>query len=38
MDRDQILTALTALAQRLYDRGIQGEMYLVGGAAIALAS
>jgi len=37
MDRDQILAALTALAQRLHERGIQGEMYLVGGAAIALA-
>jgi hypothetical protein len=37
MDRDQILEALITLAQRLHERGIQGEMYLVGGAAIALA-
>ncbi len=37
MDRDQSLAALSVLAQRLHDRGIQGEMYLVGGAAIALA-
>jgi len=37
MDRDQILEALSTLAQRLHEREIQGEMYLVGGAAIALA-
>ena len=37
MNRDQILEALSTLAQRLHERGIQGEMYLVGGAAIALA-
>ncbi len=37
MDREQILTALKALAGLLDERGIEGEMYLVGGAAIALA-
>jgi len=37
MDRDQILEALISLAKRLHEREIQGEMYLVGGAAIALA-
>ncbi len=37
MNRDQILEALSTLAQRLHEREIQGEMYLVGGAAIALA-
>lgn len=37
MDRSQILAALTALAERLNEVGVQGEMYVVGGAAIALA-
>lgn len=37
MDRAEILTALQALAQRLHDRGLTGEMYVVGGAAMALA-
>ena len=37
MDREQILAALEALAALLDERGIEGEMYLVGGAAIALA-
>ncbi|MGH9157595.1 MAG: DUF6036 family nucleotidyltransferase [Acidimicrobiales bacterium] len=37
MDRDQILAALTALAGRLNRAGLVGEMYVVGGAAIALA-
>ena len=37
MDREQILAALKALAALLDERGIEGEMYLVGGAAIALA-
>lgn len=37
MNRDEIIEALTALAHRLHSRGIQGEMYVVGGAAIALA-
>jgi len=37
VDREQILAALEALAALLDERGIEGEMYLVGGAAIALA-
>lgn len=37
MDRGAIVAALTALATRLHAAGIQGEMYVVGGAAIALA-
>jgi hypothetical protein len=37
MDRDQIIEALTVLAAELDRRGISGEMYVVGGAAIALA-
>lgn len=37
MDRDEIIAALTALAEVLHARGITGEMYVVGGAAIALA-
>jgi len=37
MNRDEIIEALTALAHRLHDRRIQGEMYVVGGAAMALA-
>lgn len=37
MDRDEILAALTALGALLHERGIVGEMYVVGGAAIALA-
>ena len=37
MDREGIIEALTALGALLDERGIQGEMYLVGGAAIALA-
>lgn len=37
MDRDEILSALTALADRLHSEDVQGEMYVVGGAAIALA-
>lgn len=37
MDRQDIIAALHALADALRDRGIQGEMYVVGGAAIALA-
>ncbi|MEO6120873.1 MAG: DUF6036 family nucleotidyltransferase, partial [Acidimicrobiales bacterium] len=36
MDRDQILAALTALAGRLERAGLAGDMYVVGGAAIAL--
>lgn len=37
MDRDEILAALVALAEALDARGLVGEMYVVGGAAIALA-
>jgi predicted nucleotidyltransferase len=37
MDREEIVAALTALAAELDRRGISAEMYVVGGAAIALA-
>jgi len=37
VDREQIVKALTALGQELEGRGVEGEMYVVGGAAIALA-
>lgn len=37
MDLPGILRALTALGRRLEGRGIVGELYVVGGAAIALA-
>lgn len=37
MDRAEIIDALTALAGELTQRGISAEMYVVGGAAIALA-
>jgi hypothetical protein len=37
MDRREIVEALTALAQELDTRGVSAEMYVVGGAAIALA-
>jgi hypothetical protein len=37
MDRTEIVAALTALAAELDRRGVSGEMYIVGGAAIALA-
>jgi hypothetical protein len=37
MDRREIVEALTALAAELESRGISAEMYIVGGAAIALA-
>lgn len=37
MDREEIVTLLTDLAGRLDRRGVTGEMYVVGGAAIALA-
>jgi hypothetical protein len=37
MDRAEIIDALTALGARLNERGVTGEMYVVGGAAIALA-
>jgi Nucleotidyltransferase of unknown function (DUF6036) len=37
MDRREIIDALTALAAELERQGVSGEMYVVGGAAIALA-
>ena len=37
MDRAEIVEALTALAAELDRRGVSAEMYVVGGAAIALA-
>ncbi len=37
MDRGEIVGALTALAAELERRGVSAEMYVVGGAAIALA-
>jgi len=37
MDREEIIEALTALAGELERRGVVAEMYVVGGAAIALA-
>jgi hypothetical protein len=37
MQRDEIVELLTELGGRLDERGIEGEMYVVGGAAIALA-
>lgn len=37
MDRGEIIGALTALAEELTQRGVSAEMYVVGGAAIALA-
>lgn len=37
MDREEIIAALTALAAELDGRRVSAEMYVVGGAAIALA-
>jgi hypothetical protein len=37
MRRDEIVELLTELGRRLAARGLEGEMYVVGGAAIALA-
>ncbi len=37
MDRGEIIEALTALATELQRRNVSAEMYIVGGAAIALA-
>lgn len=37
MDRTEIVAALTALAVDLHARGVVADMYVVGGAAIALA-
>lgn len=37
MDRTEIIAALTALAEELDSQGVSAQMYVVGGAAIALA-
>jgi len=37
MRREEIVAALEALAAELHELGIDGEMYVVGGAAIAIA-
>lgn len=37
LDRDTIEVLLRELAQRLEERGVQGRMFVVGGAAMALA-
>jgi hypothetical protein len=37
MTRGEIVDALTAVGRLLHARGIEGELYVVGGAAIALA-
>jgi hypothetical protein len=37
MDRSEIVTALSALGAALDARGATGELYMVGGAAIAMA-
>lgn len=37
MDREDIVAALEAMGRRLVERGLQGDLYLVGGAALALA-
>jgi hypothetical protein len=37
VDREQIVASLTALAGDLDDQGVSARMYVVGGAAIALA-
>lgn len=36
MDREQILELLTALGRDLHERGLMGDLYVVGGAAITL--
>ncbi len=37
MDRKEIIAALTSLAEELDSRGVSAQMYVVGGAAMALA-
>lgn len=37
MDRAEIIAALTSLAEELEREGVSAQMYVVGGAAIALA-
>lgn len=37
MDRKEIVSLLTQLGRVLHSRGLEGDMYMVGGAAMALA-
>lgn len=37
LDRDQIIRLLGELGRELDERGVRGEMFIVGGAALALA-
>jgi hypothetical protein len=37
LDRDQLIALLTELGRRLDSRGVLGELFVVGGAAMALA-
>jgi len=37
VQREEIVAALTALGERLNERDVEGEVYVVGGAAIAIA-
>lgn len=37
MQREEIIAALRKVAAHLHDDGIEGEIYVVGGAAIAMA-
>lgn len=37
MDRQEIIAALRSLASELHSHGVSAQMYVVGGAAIALA-
>jgi hypothetical protein len=37
MQREEIIAALRRLGARLHDDGIEGEIYVIGGAAIAMA-
>ncbi|MEO7802960.1 MAG: DUF6036 family nucleotidyltransferase, partial [Actinomycetota bacterium] len=37
MDRDEILRCLTALGVKLDARGITADLYVIGGAAMAMA-
>jgi hypothetical protein len=37
MERSEILATLTAVGRLLQNRGLQGDLYLVGGAAMAVA-
>jgi hypothetical protein len=37
LDRDGVIKAFTALAERLHRRGVVADIYIVGGAAMTLA-